>query len=818
MQDCEVIGMSERIYMNDNWFFTEQFHHEMNQIEYDVSKLEKVRIPHTFRELPFHYFDESLYQMEGGYRKHFVADASWKGQKVFITFEGSAHDTEVFLDGKLIGAHHCGYTGFSIEISKELHYDKENILVVRVDSRETLNIPPFGDALDYMSYGGIYRDVYLELKPPAHIKDLFLKPEVPIDPATPIKLITEIESELDLGLQMNSMKLRQYYRKKPEQEFSFLGEKNITKDAHKNIVNTTLSFFINSVDLWSPETPVLYEIMTQLVGDDEVCDEFIVYTGFRNAEFRKDGFYLNGHKRKLLGLNRHQSYPYVGYAMPDSMQIMDANIMKYELGLNAVRTSHYPQSHAFINRCDEIGLLVFMEIPGWQYIGDETWKNQAIKNTQDMVKQYRNHTSIILWGVRINESKDDDKFYKRTNEAAKRFDNTRATAGVRAHKNSSLLEDVYTYNDFVHTGRNQGCQKKEHVTSDCEKPYLVSEYNGHMYPTKAFDSGKHRTEHAIRHATVINAIQEQTNIGGGFGWCFSDYNTHKDFGSGDRICYHGVLDMFRNSKLAADVYAAQQDEFPVLTVTSSLDIGEQPAGIYGKEWVITNADEVRMYKNNRLIKCFKKESSPFKSMKHGPILLDDFVGKQIDIALGMKTGQKKLVSRLLNDIARYGISGVPKTSYLTMIMLMIVYRMKLSDISELYGQYIGNWGGIANKYRFDAVKNGNVVKSIKKAPMNTIQLDIRVSHRNLIETHSYDVAAIRIRAVDENGNLLSFFHGALKFELEGPLKLIGPSVVSLQGGMGGTYVKTTGVPGEAILRISNEQIHEIKEIFHIQVE
>lgn len=809
--------MSTRIYMNDNWLFAEQFHHEMSHIEYEETELEQVRIPHTFRELPFHYFDESLYQMEGGYRKHFWADASWKGQKVYLTFEGAAHDTEVFLGSERIGAHHCGYTGFSIDISDKLRYDEENILVVRVDSRETLNIPPFGHALDYMSYGGIYRDVYLEIKTPNHIKDLFVKPEVPIDSATPIRLTTEIELQLEQEVQMNSIKLRQYYKKKNEQEFSFLEEENITKACRNGTINTTLSFLLNSVDLWNPETPVLYEIKTQLASDTQIYDESIACAGFRNADFREDGFYLNGSKMKLLGLNRHQSYPYVGYAMPDSMQILDADILKYELGLNAVRTSHYPQSHAFINRCDEIGLLVFMEIPGWQYIGDETWKNQAVKNTEDMVKQYRNHTSIILWGVRINESKDDDEFYKRTNEAAKKFDNTRATAGVRAHKKSSLLEDVYTYNDFVHTGRNQGCQKKNHVTSDCKNSYLVSEYNGHMYPTKAFDSGKHRTEHALRHATVINAIQEQTDIGGGFGWCFSDYNTHKDFGSGDRICYHGVLDMFRNSKLAADVYAAQQDDFPVLNVTSSLDIGEQPGGIYGKEWIITNADEVHMYKNNRLIKSFKKESSPFKSMKHGPLLLDDFVGKQIDMESGMKARQKKLVRKLLNDIARYGVSGVPKTSYLTMINLMILYRMKLSEISELYGRYIGNWGGIATKYRFDAVKNGDVVKTIQKAPMNTIHLDIRVSHRNLTEVHSYDVAAIRICAIDENGNLLSFYHGALKLELEGPLQLIGPNIISLQGGMGGTYVKTTGVPGEAILRIRNEQVFEIKEVFQIQV-
>ena len=114
----------------------------------------------------------------------------------------------------------------------------------------------------------------------------------------------------------------------------------------------------------------------------------------------------------------------------------------------------------------KIGLLVFTEIPGWQHIGDAAWKDQAVENVRDMVKQYRNHTSIILWGVRINESQDDDAFYRRTNAAAHEFDDSRPTGGVRANRKSSLLEDVYTYNDFVHDGKAKGCEPKKNVTSD----------------------------------------------------------------------------------------------------------------------------------------------------------------------------------------------------------------------------------------------------------------------------------------------------------------------------------------------------------------
>lgn len=205
-------------------------------------------------------------------------------------------------------------------------------------------------------------------------------------------------------------------------------------------------------------------------------------------------------------------------------------------------------------------MLVFTEFPGWQHIGDKAWKDIAVSNVKEMITEYRNHPSIILWGVRINESVDDDEFYTRTNALAHKLDSTRQTGGVRCNKKMSLLEDVYTYNDFSHTGNNPGCEPKENVTPDMDKAYFVSEYNGHMFPTKPYDSEEHMRDHLIRHAAVLDSVASHRDIAGSFGWCMFDYNTHKDFGSGDRICYHGVMDMFRNEKPAAYIYAAQSEK------------------------------------------------------------------------------------------------------------------------------------------------------------------------------------------------------------------------------------------------------------------
>ena len=145
----------------------------------------------------------------------------------------------------------------------------------------------------------------------------------------------------------------------------------------------------------------------------------------------------------------------------------------------------------------------------------------------------------------------------------------------------------------VYKRQNHGCEKKSAVTSDNSKPYLISEYNGHMYPTKSYDWEEHRVWHAMRHVNVLDAVAGEADIAGSFGWCMFDYNTHKDFGSGDRICYHGVMDMFRNPKLAAAVYACQQEKEPVLEISSSMDIGEHPGCNRGTIWIFTNADSVR---------------------------------------------------------------------------------------------------------------------------------------------------------------------------------------------------------------------------------
>lgn len=697
---------------------------ECANIEFDDSKMQYVRLPHTAKELPYNNFSTEEYQLVCCYRKIFDITEEMLSGHVFIEFGAIAHRALIYVNGNLVADHGCGYTAIRCELTDFLSAGR-NVIAVIADSRESLNVPPFGYVIDYLTYSGIYREVFIEASGEDYIEDVFCHTS---DELSNIKHLT-MEVKLNRsGAFVMTCSLTRH------------GEKQVLLQKSFMISGTeaVLDWDIPGARLWDIDEPNLYDIEFTLKKDSMVCDSRIECVGFRKAQFTNDGFLLNGRKLKLRGLNRHQAYPYIGYAMPGRAQEDDVNILK-ELGVNIVRTSHYPQSRYFIRQCDEKGLLVFTEMPGWQHIGDISWQDQAVENVREMILQYRNHPSIIIWGVRINESQDNDDFYIRTNELAHKLDPYRPTGGVRNFHHSSLLEDVYTFNDFVHEGDNQGLEAKEQVTSDMDKPYMVTEHNGHMYPVKPFDCEELRLNQAKRHARVLDDAYGNDNICSVIGWCMFDYNTHKDFGSGDNICYHGVLDMFRNPKMAAYLYASQQEERPVLHISSSMDIGEHPAGIMGDIYAFTNGDKVRIYRDDQLINEVSTDDTVYKNMPHGPVAIGD------QDAMG--------------------------------------------------------WGGAAADYRFEALRDGEVIASAMSTPEKLPLLKVSADRRNLTEVETYDVSCVRIKAVDKFGNVLHYYQEPVILQADGAIKIIGPRVISLKGGMGGTYVKTTGVAGPGSLNI-----------------
>ncbi len=768
----------------DGWQFTPRW---SDDFPLGTGEYETVRLPHTVGEIPLHYATPAHYETVCGYRRTLDIPAAYAGKRIFLRFDGAAHIATVYVNGRELLTHLCGYTAFSVEISEHVVPGGENSVAVRLDCTENPEIPPFGFVIDYLTYGGLYREAWLDVRERNYIADVYV--------STPALDTAEVRTTVSGG---GEVKLR-----------ILDGRHCVAEGTGADAVLT-----VPDAEPWSVESPKLYSLEVSLMSDGRVADVSRTDFGFRTAEFRPDGFYLNGEKLFLRGLNRHQSYPYVGYAAPGRLQREDARILKAELQCNAVRTSHYPQSRHFIDECDRLGLLVFTEIPGWQHIGDEAWKAQAVENTREMVMQYRSHPSIILWGVRINESADDDGLYERTNAVAHALDPSRATSGVRYIEKSSLLEDVYSYNDFSHNGRTPGCKPKKKVTSDMGKALIISECNGHMFPTKSFDPWEKRQEHALRHARVLDAALSDGEHAGVFGWCMFDYPTHKDFGSGDRVCYHGVMDAFRNPKLAAAVYASQGDGGEVLEIGSSMDIGDYPAGNIGDVYIFTNADEVELYKNDNYVASFRP--TQWKGLSHGPIKADDTIGCLLETQEGFTGRKAELLRQCLLSAAEHGFAAMPPKDLLKMGWCMLRYGLSFADGVALYGKYVSNWGGEATRWRFDAKRGGETVASRTLCPGSALHIEAVAGSSVLTEGDSYDMTSVRIRINDEYGNTAVYAQLPVKLEISGDAELVGPDVVTAEGGMCGTYIRTLGRAGSARLTVSTAQTESVTLEFEIR--
>ncbi len=762
------------------WEFTWQWSEDFLQ---GRGEADTVRLPHNVKELPLHYAGRWDYETVCGYRRRLRIPEEAAGKRIFLQFDGAAHIAQVYCRGELLTEHRCGYTAFRVEITGLAQPGEELPIAVRLDCTENGEIPPFGYVIDYLTYGGLYREAWLDLRGQDMVEDLFVYTPSP----------ETLEARLELSRPGLRTRLSVW-----DGESCLLTEEG----------GDSYSLSLPGVKAWSPAEPKRYLCRAELLGAaGEVLDTRETLFGFRTVAFKPEGFFLNGEPSYLRGLNRHQCFPTIGYAAPESLQREDARILKEELSCTAVRTSHYPQSQYFLDECDRLGLLVFTEIPGWQHIGDEAWKDQAVRNVEEMVRQYRNHPSIVLWGVRINESQDDDAFYLRTNDLCHRLDPSRPTSGVRYLQKSSLLEDVYAFNDFSHVGNNAGVLPKSKVSTHPERALLVSEHNGHMFPTKSYDPWSKRQEHALRHARVQNDARADGQHAGCFGWCMFDYATHKDFGSGDKICYHGVMDAFRNPKLAAALYASQGDDTPVLEVGSSMEIGDYPGGNMGEMYVFTNADEVELYKNDCFVASFR--SRGWKGLPHGPVKIDDTIGCLLETQEGFPKAKAAQIKELLQALGKQGSGSLPPLEMLKALAALKRWEMSREDVAALYGKYVGNWGGEATVWRFDGKKDGKVIASRSRCPGKELHLEVKASATALREGDIYDMAAIRIRILDENGGLASYAQLPLRLRAEGAVALAGPELICAEGGMCGCYVRTVGESGEGSLRIECGQTEPV---------
>ena len=729
--------MRSLIACNDGWVFNEGFTPELTRT---LGGGDRVTLPHTAVALPFAYFDESRYWRPFTYQKVLVADPAWDGQEVWLICDGAMADAEVWLNGDKLVAHRDGYTPFAARLTGRLR-PGDNLLAIKLDGSENPEIPPFGGRIDYLTYAGLYRDVWLKVVPPVSIG------RVQIETPDVLAAHKSVVVRLDLA---NPQKLTPGGTLTAT--LSDAAGTTIATASAPAAAETELAMDgLADIRLWDLASPHLYTLALTL-GADSVSQTF----GFRDAQFTPDGFRLNGRPVKIRGLNRHQSFPYAGYALGRGAQERDAEILKNELHVNLVRTSHYPQSPWFLDACDRLGLMVLEEIPGWQHIGGERWKAEAVDNVRRMITRDWNHPSIVLWGVRINELPDDHDFYSETNRVAHALDTTRQTGGIRVITESEFLEDVYTTNDFILGNEELGGNRprtplrprREMTGLDRPVPYMVTEHNGHMHPTKIYDPEQRQIEHVTRHLDVLNAAYGDPGIAGAIGWCAFDYNTHKDFGSGDRICHHGVMDMFREPKFAAYTYASQcePDEAIVLQPVTFWARGERNIGGVLPLMVLTNCEEVELRYGDNPPKRLTPDRARFPHLPHAPVVFE---------------------------------------------------RHHFTD------DELGRWGMLWEDATIAGLIGGKAVADVRYVadPVPT-QLEV-VADREAIAAAPGDCVRVMVRALDQAGHKLPFLFEPVEIAVAGAGRLVGPSLVPLRGGSTGFWIESSGVAGEIAVAVSS---------------
>jgi beta-galactosidase len=614
---AEAVGASPRpevdgrlvFPMNRNWLYNRSMVAAARMRDFDDSKFERVVIPHSNIRLPWHSFDDKEYEFVSVYRRHFKVPPEARGRHVFVDFEGVMTASTVWLNGTRLGEYKGGYTPFSFDLTPHLDFESDNVLTVEVDSTERTDIPPFGHQIDYLTFGGIYREVALRIVPGTFIENIFARTKDVLT-ENPILEVECFIERLEPSPEALSLEVT---LREGDQVLATATQllAPVTAVSHQEPHTVRLEK-LGRVVLWDLTQPKLYSVHVRLLNGSRLVDEDSRTIGFREARFTERGFELNGKVVKLRGLDRHQTFPFVGQAMAGRAQRRDAQILRSSFKCNMVRTSHYPQSRHFLDACDELGLLVLEEIPGWQHIGDAAWKDISVDNVRRMIRRDWNHPAIVIWGVRINESRDDHDFYTRTNALAHQLDPTRQTGGIRNFETSELLEDVFTINDFGFPLRSPN-----------HPLYLNTEFIGHTYPTKTTDNTERLTEHTLRHARIHNQLASNAQYAGGLGWCAFDYNTHFDFGSGDRICYHGVADIFREPKPAAGFYKSQCDpeEEIVLEPAFRWARGDESIG-FTKGVVCSNCDHLKFYVGDKLIAELDPDRSEFGNLRYPPFVLD----------------------------------------------------------------------------------------------------------------------------------------------------------------------------------------------------
>ncbi len=552
--------------------------------EFDDSNWEKVSVPHTLQLVSYEMdsIGESWVQKKylrdiGWYRKT-IKIPSKSSSKVFLEFEGVHNATELWVNGKKVGENRInGYVPFHFDITDYVERGKENLIAIKADNRFDETMSPDPHRTDFIKFSGIYRDIYLVTTNKLHVTFNWEKFDAGVHITTPtvnkkngtVSIKTTLANEnnkvVSCKIVTNIINAEGYVVKK-------LIQKAVIPSQTDHTFRQTTTIVDEDFYTWSPDTPYLYRANTVIYDEHNNAVDFVENTfGFRTFKLVEGkGFVLNGEPIFLIGVNRHQNYPNIGDAVPNSFHYNEALQYK-KAGMNIIRLSHYTQDDAFIKACDELGMIVYEEPPTWIEWGDEQWFSKLDTATRIMIRNHRNHPSIVFWGAGINHRGP----VPRMQHVTKEEDPFRLTASASSPWNGIVnagVTDVYATMDYRRTEftENDFEMVMEHGSSpDAEvNQFHISRYKG-------------RKEN-------IAAI----------GWLGADYNhlMKRDERWGrDYMTNYAVLSAYRVPKPVYYWYQSELVKKPIV------HIADQTVSKESKIRVYSNCQEVWLYHDGILV-------------------------------------------------------------------------------------------------------------------------------------------------------------------------------------------------------------------------
>lgn len=585
--------------------------------DFDDEEWEKVSLPHTANIEPL--VVNNQWQGICWYRKQFSIDFENKNKKVIIELEGAMNRAQVWINGKLAADHLGGYMPVVIDATDFVKVGEENTIAIKLDNTDNpVSGPKPLKILDFNMYGGLYRDAWITFKNKIYISHPLLAnkkagggvfvtfPKV-ATAQSEIAIKTDVVNESNAVQNIECLQTIYYKGKKIAEHKSISNGVGVNQTIETNAVMA-----VDNAKLWSPADPNLYQLETKLLVDGALQDLEITTFGIRSLEFKENQLYVNGEKTFLRGVNRHQEYPFVGYALSDNAQYRDAKKIK-DAGFNCIRLSHYPQSPAFLAACDELGIFVVDAILGWQYYADnDAFRNFCYTSATDLIRRDRNHPAVVSWEVSLNETKMPIFFMEELNRRVHE-----EYPGSQAFSSGWMPE---VYDIYFQSRQHRIIHGNENHT---DKPYFVSEYGDWEYYSSngGLNQDKMpkglRLEKSSRHlraegekALVQQAynLQESHNdnlekgvMGDGY-WVMYDYNR----GYHDEIESSGIMDIFRLPKFGYYFYASQKriEDGVVLKIASYWNtVSDLNVKVF------SNCDQVELFLNGKSIGLQKPDSN-----------------------------------------------------------------------------------------------------------------------------------------------------------------------------------------------------------------